>query len=292
MKSKILFIIMLMAACVIPQSCSDDEEPAKKVLVVGSMFTGQFYTVNLNDGSLTELFVPTLGGDDLLNVRTLVYHPGEKKYFALLTRQSGGKLVSIDPATKVATVINDNTVDPWYQLSSLLVTSDDSLLAVGDFGDFGEGFTKFGTDGEQSDRLIINENGMCCGYGMIYFSKQKQIVVANGYDQPYPYDGTVNFDTYTKDGDYVSTFTIVNEDITGFTDDLSTDYLAIRSMASKSDSNTGDVYGVMVAYNLGNSYLVKIDLVGKKIQWVGDLDTAGEYDFAPLTFVSETVANK
>jgi hypothetical protein len=292
MKSKILFIVMLISACVIPQSCNDDEEPVKKVLIVGSMFTGQFYTVNLTDGSLTELFMPTLGGDDLLNVRTLVYHPGKKKYFALLTRQSGGKLLSIDPTTKVATVINDNSVDPWYQLSSLIVTSDDSLLAVGDFGSAGEGFTKFGTDGSRSDRLIINENGMCCGYGMIYFSKQKQIVVANGYDQPSPYDGTVNFDTYTDKAEYVNTFTILNANITGFTDDLSQEYLAIRSMASKSDSNTGDVYGVMIAYNSGNSYLVKIDLTGKKIQWVADLDTTGDYDFAPLTFVSESVANK
>lgn len=287
-----MLITMLLAAFVIPPSCSDDEEPAKKVLVVGSMFTGQFYTVDVNDGSLTELFIPTLGGDDLLNVRSLVYHPGEKKYFALLTRQSGAKLVSIDPATKVATVINDNTVNPWYQLSSMFVANDDSLFAVGDFGDPGEGFTKFGTDGERSDQIIINENGMCCGYGMIYFPKQKQIVVANGYDQPYPYDGTINFDTYSKDGEYVNTFTIVNEDITGFTDDLSTDFLAIRSMASKSDSNTGDIYGVMIAYNLGYSYLVKIDLQARTVSWVADLDTAGDYDFAPLTFVSETVANK
>lgn len=289
MKTNYKVSLMLLIALSLFQSCGDDENPAKEVLIVGSMITGQFYTVDTKDGTLTELFQPTYMGDNLLNVRSIVYHPGEKKYFASLTREGDAMLMVIDPTTKVATVINDNSdVTPWRQISSLFVASDDSLFAVGDFDDLGEGFTKFGTDGQRSTRLIINSDGMCCGYGMIYFSKQKEIVVSNGENQDY--DGTVDLDIYDKNGVYQSTTSI--SDLVGFPEDLTSDFVALRSMASQSDSNSGTIYGVMIAYELGKSYIVKVDLENESITWIGNLDTVGDYDFAPLTFVSEKVANK
>lgn len=287
-----LFTVALFVSLVVLQSCGDDEKPSKNVLVLGSMFTGQFYTVNTTTGALTDLFVPQFDGGDLTDVRAFVYHPDEKKYYVAVTRNSplDGAILTIDPATKESTVINDNDVDGinvWRALPNWFVTSDDSLFAVGDFNNGIDGFTKFGVDGQPSSRIWVEERDMCCGYGMIYFSKENEIIVSNGDNQE---NGTLDFLVYNKDAEIKRGFSITN--FIGFEEVVGEDWWTIRSLASESNSRNGNVYGVLVNSDTGDTYFVKVDFSNYSITRIADLDTEGGYDFAPLAFVPESVANQ
>jgi uncharacterized protein YqfB (UPF0267 family) len=290
MKQKLIIALLMMVAVATFQSCGDSDSAPKKVLIVGSMETGQFYKINTKTGSLTTLFVPTFNEQPLHNVRSIVYHPGVKKFFGTLTRQSvnGPKVFSLDPSTNEATIINDNLVTPWYQLSTMMIADDDSLFTVGDLSNGIDGFVKFSTSGARSTRNIVSDNAMCCGYGMVHFSKQNEIVVANGNYQD---DAALDFDIFNENGEYQSTTTFTT--FNGFDRDYLADseWLTIRSIASESSSKTGTVYAVMVEYNEGRTHLVKLDFEEETVTHIALLDFNGDYDYAALTFVSASVVD-
>jgi hypothetical protein len=287
MRMKKKLTALLLIGLVMFQSCGDSDSAPAKVLILGSMWTGQFYKVNTKTGALTTIFYATLDDQPVQNIRSIVYHPNQKMYYALLTRHSGAKLLSINPATKMATVINNNSVDSWYQLSNIIVAKDDSLFAVGDLNNGIDGFVKFGTNGTRANRDIVTEQDMCCGYGMIHFSKQKEIIVANGNNQD---DAAIDFDIFDENGVYKSSTTFTT--FVGFDRDYADDgeWLTIRSMASQSTSKLGTVYGIMLEYDEGRTHLVEIDFENESIKHIAILDFNGDYDYNSLTFVPGSVA--
>jgi hypothetical protein len=289
MTNKLKALIILLAGIVALQSCGDDEKsPLADVLVTSHRQTGVFYKVDQTTGETTEIFTPTVSGGTLKEVRAFVYHPGKKLFYASATSETfdeelqSGFLYSINPKTKAATVINNNDGDAgayevWDAINNWAVAKDDSLVAIGDFNDDGNGIVKFGTDGSRSLKTkIVN---ICCGNGMLYDKETNILTVASSYNSG---DGEIDIVTISSAGEITATTTITTFNDFPETDDLTTTWLTMKALAKNKD---GVIYGILFPYDLKKSYLVTVDLETEEINYITTLGVDNENQYNSLAFI-------
>lgn len=302
MKKHLFTIFLTGVLAVAISSCNDDDsEPVRNVLITSNRSTGQFYQIDVTTGTTTPLFKITYNGETLYDIRGFVYHPKLQKYFASVNSyenlgdgEQNGTLYSIDPATKVATQINDNdgkvnASDPnqsyeiWDAIVNWAVASDDSLVAVGDFNGNGNGFVKFGTNGGRS--LKTTTANVCCGLGMIYDAETGQAWVGND-----PNDGEVYLEQFdTQTGESLDDISLTTFE--GFPDDFNeisaTSWMPLKGMATNSEDPAGTIYGLLFNNESASkkTYFVILDLDNSKVKYVSTLGLNVGDQYNSLTFV-------
>ena len=248
-------------------------------LVSSHRNTGKFYSLDKTNGDSTEIFTVTFDGGKLSSVRGFVYHYNQKSFYASVNTDVGGYLYKIAPVTKVATRINENNGsddhDVWDAIVNWAVAPDDSLIAVGDFNDDGNGIVKFGTDGGRSSKTTVVD--ICCGLGMLYDATASELLVGNGWESN---DGEIIIDVVGLDGEITDSHTITNFE--GFPTDFSEYWLTLKAMAKDKD---GVIYGILFNDGEKDSFLVKIDLAAGSISYVSTLGTDNANQFNTLVFL-------
>lgn len=279
-------IIVLSVALTSLQSCGDDDTKVADVLVTSHRQTGVFYKLDKKTGEATEIFTPTYGGGTLNEVRAFVYHPGEKLFYASASTETfaeetqSGRLYSINPKTKVATLINANE-DDWYAINNWAVADDDSLIGIGYFREgsvygYTPGVLKFGTDGKPAANLVGTPQ-ICCGNGMLYAKNTEVMQVGNSWDTG---DGEIDISIINSEGIITSTTTITT--FTGFPDDLSTTILYLKAMAKDKQDN---VYGILMQNDLRKTYLVTVDIEGEEITYLSTLGANNDNQYNSLAII-------
>jgi hypothetical protein len=254
-------------------------------IVTSHRKSGKFYTLNPATGAATEEFTATFDGAALNEVRGFVYHLKERKFYASVSsyiqNEQAGFLYSINPVTDEATRINENNGendhDVWDALVNLAVAADDSLVAVGDFNDEGNGIVKFGTNGKRAEKTAVVD--FCCGLGMTWGDNQSEILVANGWSTD---NGEVILETYALNGELqdeqlINTF----EGFPGVLD-LSTVWLPMKSLAK--DKN-GVLYGLLFDEDNGVTYFVKVDRANEKVVYISTLGDGPTNQYNTLAYV-------
>lgn len=251
----------------------------KMTLVTSHRANGKFFAVNPSTGALTEAFTPMYADAALTSVRGFVYHYKKGLYYASLNTDKGGYLYTINPSTKVATRINENNgangAAVWDAVVNWAVAADDSLIAIGDFNGDGNGVVKFGTDGGRSAKTA--QADICCALGMLYDAAAGEFQIANGENAN---EGEVIIDRVTNAGVFVGESTAM--DLVGFSDDFSSDYIYLRTMAK---SPAGEVYGTLYSSEFRKTYFVKINIASATITYVATLGENNENQYNSLAFI-------
>jgi hypothetical protein len=300
MTTKFKPLLILVSGIFFMQSCGDDDKsPAADVLVTSNRQTGAFYKIDQKTGDTTKIFTPTVTGSTLTDVRAFVYHKGEDMFFASANSEaysagSGSKINStagislrlgflykMNPKTKVASVINNNDgnggeYDVWDAINNWAVAEDDSLVAIGDFNDDGNGIVKFGTDGGRS--LKTKEVDICCGNGLLYDAKTDILTVSSSWDTD---DGEIDI-VAIVDGEITTTTTITT--FTGFpeTESITNYWLTMKAMAINSK---GTIFGILYNRDEGRTYLVTVDMEGEEIKLLKKLGDDSDHQFNTLAFI-------
>jgi len=252
----------------------------KVTLVAAERFSGKWVSVNETTGAKTDLYTPTLNSAALKALRGFTFHTGLKKFFVTQTSNEGGKLLSIDPKTHVATVINANSgtngAVVWDAVVNWTVVENDSLLGYGDFNNDGNGLVKFATNGGRGK--IIPQDNLCCGLGMLFDNVKKEIIVANNSDAD---DGQAIFDKLTYTGSLSTIGTISTFE--GFPINMALEWHTVKALAQH---NGGTIYGIVYPNDTDASYFAKIDLTSLKITYISTLGTdANNLQFNMLTYI-------
>jgi hypothetical protein len=253
-------------------------------LVTSHRGTGKFYSLDQTTGDTTYLFKSTIDASTLNDVRGFVYHVNQDLFYASTNSccSQNGKLFTINPDTKVATMINANdgnggAYEVWDAIVNWAVGADDSLIAVGDFNGDGNGIVKFGTDGGRS--LKTAQADICCGLGMTYDATAGTLLVGNGWDTD---NKEIEISIVKEDGTLVGS-DVINlfegfEEEASFTDQ----WLTLKAMAQAPD---GKVYGLIFGYDLSVTYLVQIDIAAKTITNVKMIGHNNANQFNSLAFI-------
>lgn len=226
-------------------------------LIVSSASDGQFYTINSSDGALTSLYPFSYNGSDLLGTRGFVYHYGQQKYYVTTDNKNGGGFYTIDPATKLATFIDDENSGPWNDaMSNLVVMPNDSIFATN--------YTKifiFGTDGNQGREFDPGDSGIdfCCGQAMVVNDTNDGVIIASDGNKSIllasvGYDGTseqgISVDNLI---DFPSTVETNSED------------LYPKAFARATD---GSVYVLLFNYDTSETYFAQIDFSAGSMTYI------------------------
>jgi hypothetical protein len=283
-------------------SCGDDDSNDGVALITADRVSGQFYVINPKTGATKEAFEITYNGNVLTEIRSLVYHPGENRFYVsshsyddLGDGNQNGRLFSVNPRTKEATLINDNDgkVAPtdanqsyqiWDAIVNWAVEADDSLVAVGDFNGDGNGFVRFGTDGGRSLKTV--DADVCCGLGMIYDASTGEALLANS-----PGDGEVFLELFdTNTGESLETTSIT--DFVGFPADFNaisaTSWMPTKGLASNKKVNGGTLYGLLYNDDTNKTYFVSIDIEALEVTYISTLGSAEDDQYNVLTFVPKS----
>lgn len=247
------------------------------VLVTNNSIDGKFYSVNTTSGVRIEIFTPTLNDAPLTDVRAFLHHPGENLYYASV--YGSGKIYSIDPFTKAATLINDNNGAGghavWTDVANWLVTPDDSLLSVGDFGADGVGIVKFGTTGARGG--VTNNVNACCGLGLAWGTDQMQVIITN---DAVTGPGEIQLDFYSVNGNIRTRQSIKN--LENFPTDLSNDELLVTSMAKDKDNK---LFAILVDETSGKIYFVRVYTLTGRVTYIATLGADASTNFRTLAFI-------
>ena len=137
-----------------------------KSLIMVERYNGQVKYIDTENGTITNLFKFTLNGEDLINIRSLVFHPTERKYYMTSSAEGQGKLYEADPVTNVAKVINDNSDQEWGGIADIIVLPNGELLTTL-YHKPGQqhALMNFSTDGTAGSHSYFSET-LCCGMGM------------------------------------------------------------------------------------------------------------------------------
>ena len=243
-------------------------------LITSRRDTGLFQELNKTTGATDDLFTFSFNGGDLTGVRAFTYHFNQESYYASTNTNEGGDLYKIDPATRIATKINDNdgaVGAVWDAVVNWAVAADDSLVSIGDFNADGNGIVKFGVDGGQSSKIA--QADICCGLGMIYANSK--FTLAND-----PNNGEIDIDELELDG----TLTDVTEisTLNSFPSDISGDWLPVRNMAQDMD---GTIYALMFNDDTDETYFITIDITGETATYIATLTAVRSEAYHSLTFV-------
>lgn len=282
MKRKFLLLaVPLVALSLVIQSCGDDEESVKNVLITSHRSTGQFYSIDVTTGETTPIFEIAQDGTTLENLRAFVYHPKEDKYFVSEAANSGGDLFSVDISTKEATLINDNNgAEPWDAVVNWAVDRDDSLISIGDFNGDGNGFVKFGANGGRSGRTT-ELSDVCCGFGMLYDAQSGRVTFGNSDNSD---DGEVIIEYYTKEGERLGGLILTK--FVDFPDDAPMENNWLNTKCLAQDGN-GPIFGIVYNDGSDDSYLVKIDLEALTVTYISTLGSDNSNQYNLLAFVPQ-----
>ena len=286
-------LLILFTAITLGFTACDDDEDVKNLLVVNDFISGKFYTIEKETGAVTEIFTVKYDNNDFINLRAFVYHRGENKFYAATNREGGADLYVINPETREAELITENSggnatrtvIDGWSSIADLAVSEDDSLYATVyyDTDQAAGGFLKFGVDGNHAEKGIDAEGGICCGMGMILDQKNNEVIVANGWDQSN--DGTIDIEVFDANSGESKSLTTIDT-FEGFSEDFSTNYIAIRTMIRDQD---GKIFAILYDAYDDFSYFVTVDLTAEKITRVATLSENSDAQFTGLAFVPENL---
>ncbi len=253
-------------------------------LITSHRTTGKFYSLDQSTGDTTFLFKSMIDASTLNDVRGFVYHVSQDRFYASTNSccTQNGKLFTINPDTKAATLINPNdgnggAYQIWDAIVNWAVGADDSLVAVGDFNGDGNGIVKFGTDGGRS--LKTAEVDICCGLGMLYDKSDRTLWVGNGWDTN---NDEIEISLVKEDGTLVGSHTI--NLFEGFDEDLTFpgQWLTLKAMTKAPD---GKVYGLVFGTDWSKTYLVQIDIDAKTITNIKMIGHNNSNQFNTLAFV-------
>ncbi|NOS90586.1 MAG: hypothetical protein HOP30_01575 [Cyclobacteriaceae bacterium] len=286
-----LITALFVASLIFIESCKSDEAtPITYTLIVGNRTSGKFYSVNETTGATKEIFTPTYNGATLTEVRAVVYHPKKNLfYFAqntegLTTGNALGNLYSMNPTTKLSTLINDNSTSKLiYAIGNWSIAKDDSLIGLGLLRTgLGSSIVKFGTDGKQNLKPVTSN--FCCGLGMLYDSKTNKFILSN--------DGGYKNKIYLKDLD-AATGVLTNEKIittfTGFPEDFSvSSSLSLKAMAQ--NGTNAPIYGLIFngISTSKKTYLVKVDLTALTATYISTIGADNNNQYNNLTYAPST----
>lgn len=249
----------------------------KVLLVSSSRSTGVFYSIDTLTGAKTELFTPKLNNEPVLGIRGFVFHTEKIKFYASTSTNEGGTIYEIDPATKAATVINNNNSgsDPeWYAVANFVVLPDDSLMGVGWLKDPDKNvLMKFGTDGKKSPRSF--DLGLCCGLGMIYETGSEQLIISDDAE-----NGSMRLVRTEVDGEVIDSRDIF--ELNNFPTDITNVWLATKCLAKSPDGKT---FAIMYNYDTKESYFVRVDASGPKVTYLATLGADVNNQYNSLAFI-------
>lgn len=186
---KFLGITLLFTAFL---ACSndDDDDPIpviNDIMVVYDRSTGVFSAINKADGALTTLGSITMNGEVLIGLRDVVYNPNNSTIYATSNSNSpaDGKIYSINPATLVATVLNDNANEDWYAVPGIEM-SNGKLLGTVYWDEYNyeeySGLVWLNLDGTVFDRKYFTYQGddynICCGMGLEFGANSNEILMS------------------------------------------------------------------------------------------------------------------
>jgi hypothetical protein len=130
MKRTFYFVVLsLVLPLLVMQGCKKDKTVVNDLVVV-KRATGVMYKVNKSTGAMTEVMTLSYNSEPLTGLRGLVYDPATGKCFAGATNQGSGYFYSINLATGVATLLNDNADDNWDGIADLVIAPDGNVLSV------------------------------------------------------------------------------------------------------------------------------------------------------------------
>ncbi|MEX0363378.1 MAG: hypothetical protein AB3N10_20565, partial [Allomuricauda sp.] len=157
----------------------------KVELLVSHRNSGQFFVVDLSDGGLTPAFNITLDGDDVIDIRSMVYNWNNGKLYATLNEDGNpsGALLQVEPYTLTASVLNDNADETWKGMSDLVITEENTILATVGFGG-GENpaIIEFNLDGSTDGHILFTgETIPCCGLGLTHGTTASEYLVGDGF---------------------------------------------------------------------------------------------------------------
>jgi hypothetical protein len=258
---------------------------------------GTFLNINKIYGWADRVFVVRYNSEPLYSIQAFAYHPKQQRYYASVTGNNtangivGGYLYTIDPITNIATRINENNGTSgiqWTDIDSWAVGEDDSLVAIGDFGDRGTGIGKFGKDGGPS--LTVRNIDICCG-GIVLDQKTKQILAANGVNSG---PGEVDIENISANGTILNSTTIST--FLNFPRNMA-DGISIPTGLAKDEE--GILYGVIRTtfpplLQTREYYFVKINLHSPSIEYISTLDGAFEmtyHNYYGLAWIPRHVLN-
>jgi len=302
MKNKFLSIAAIALLSVAFSACSDDDE-VKQVLITTSRSTGQFFEIDPVTGNTKPLFKITYNGETLFDIRSVTYHEGENKYYVSTHSYSNlgdgdrlGQLYSVDPATKVATMINDNDgkVNPsdanqsysvWDAIVSWAVDADDSLIAVGDFNGDGSGFVKFATDGKRGKATV--QADVCCGLGMIYDANTKTAILGNANNQD---DAEVIIETFdVTTGESLERLSIT--DFEGFPESFNEiaedSWMPMKGLARDLKNPSAKIYGLMFndEDESKKTYFVEVDITNSVVKYISTIGVSNGDQYNVLSYL-------
>jgi hypothetical protein len=247
------------------------------VLVTNNSIDGKFYSVNTTSGARIEIFTPTFNDAPLTGVRAFLHHPEENLYYA--SASESGKIYSIDPFTKKATVLNENNGAGghaiWTEVSNWLLAPDDSLLSVGDFGADGVGIVKFGTTGMRGG--LTNSVNACCGLGLTWGINQTQVIITNDSETG---PGEIQLDFYSLDGN-IRTRQII-QNLENFPEDISNDDLVVTSLAKDKDNK---IFAILVDETSGKTYFVRIFTLTGRVNYLATFGEDATTRFTTLAYI-------
>ena len=260
---------------------------AKATLITSHRSTGQFSSIGAT-GTITPLFTATSDGNDLGNVRGFVYHDNEGQFYmsqaswTVNGANRKGFLYTIDPTTKVSTIINANNgaggAAIWDAVNNWGVAEDDSLMGYGDFNGDGNGIVKFGTDGGRAASTLQVDN-VCCGLGMLFRAASSEMIIGNGAIAS---NGEVIIDRIDMNTGLV-TNVITTSNLVDFPIDISSEWLTMKALAQLDD---GTIYGILYPYNILSSYFVKVDMsTSPAVTYISTLGEGKANQFNMLAYV-------
>jgi hypothetical protein len=252
-------------------------------LISSHRTTGKFYSLNKATGAKTEIFTPTISEEPVLGIRGFVYHPAKNLFFATTSTDEGGIIYTINPATKEATIINDNNAssDPeWYGLANMVVLPDDSLLALGWLmTPTVNVLTKFGTNGGRSPYAVETQGDLCCGLGMLYDVETSEAIIASDPD-----NGAMNLYTLNAAGELIDAQIITN--LVDFPSDITSSWMPTKCLVKDKD---GTIFGIMFNDATKESYLVKVNLSTPSVTYISTLGADNSNQHNSLALVPNHV---
>lgn len=255
----------------------------KMELVAVNGSTGKFYSLNKMTGAATEAFTITYNASPLTSIRGFAYNYSNGLYYASTNSNAGGKLYSINPSTKQATVINDNSSGTWDAIASVVVTPDNKLLTTMYVEDQinGQSLTTFSLTGTSSTPIKLTGNpDIGSGMGMTYSSATELLI---GDYNNYNVNNKARIHKTSLNGiisetvllDFVNFGTLTNADI------------YIRSLVKDENSI---IYGLVLVDGDGDNntkndfitHLVRVDISNKTMTSIAKIGMNGTNQYFGL----------
>ena len=186
MNFKSVFYSLLFVLVVV--GCKDkDPEPSVQLMTLMNRSTGDVSQINLSTGEMTSLGNFTINGGAVIGIRDFVYNSSDDMIYACQDNNRGGKILKIDPSTKEATVINENTNVNWDAVAEMVVSSGKLLCTNYDnLNNYGLSLVEISTAGVVENNYQFKEGDLVYdsnpGMGLCFNSSKTGLMVGSGLD--------------------------------------------------------------------------------------------------------------